>query len=80
VTGADVADLSIGRSDLDSGTVGDVISASGTLPNTATNVDILAVNGFGVLQGNCGAAGNLGFLYALDSPVRRRPACLATTR
>ena len=72
VTGADIADLSIGASDLDPGTIGDVISASGTLPNTATNVDILAVDGFGVLKGNCGAAGNLGFFYELNSPVQQK--------
>jgi hypothetical protein len=72
VTGADIADLSIGASDLDPATVGDVISASGTLPNTGANVDILAFGGFGVLKANCAAGGNLGFFYALNSPVQQK--------
>jgi hypothetical protein len=72
VTGADIADRAIGASDLDPETVGDVMSAAGSLPSTGASTDILAVNGFGVLRANCTPPSTLGFVYALNSPVQQR--------
>ena len=69
MTGADLADQTIGASKLDPATVGDVISRAGTLPNTGAQTDVLTVPGFGVLKAQCSAGGNLGFFYALNSPI-----------